>query len=79
MNSHEIKAKNVGDHRAAVGFQPGGHAIQRLRFWGSSDIIGLKYRERKFIRTIYLWFASRERRSMKTAPPQRNFHAAASP
>ena len=32
MNSHEIKAKNVGDHKAAVGFQPQGHAIQRLRF-----------------------------------------------
>jgi len=30
----------VGEYRAAVGFRLGGHAIQRLRVWGSSDIIG---------------------------------------
>ena len=32
--------KNIGNNKAAVGFQVGGHAIQRLRVWGSSDIIG---------------------------------------
>ena len=30
----------MGDHRAAVGFQPRGQAKQRLRFWGAPEVIG---------------------------------------
>jgi hypothetical protein len=40
FDSGGIKAKNVGDYRAAVGFQPGGHAKQRLRFWEAPEVIG---------------------------------------
>jgi len=38
---HGIKAKNQGVHKAAVMFWSGGHAKQRLRFWGAPEVIGL--------------------------------------
>jgi hypothetical protein len=36
---HRIKGKNVGDHKAAVGFRLGGACNTTFTVWGSSDII----------------------------------------